>query len=57
MKDLVDIPKRARADLKIIPVEHIDQVLEIALYPNRSCRRPVCAAARKTGRDRKTTSE
>ncbi|MCS6993304.1 MAG: endopeptidase La [Anaerolineales bacterium] len=33
MKDLVDIPKRARADLKIIPVEHMDQVLELALYP------------------------
>jgi ATP-dependent Lon protease len=33
MKDLVDVPKRARADLKIVPVEHIDQVLEVALAP------------------------
>ncbi|HEY3311105.1 MAG TPA: endopeptidase La [Anaerolineales bacterium] len=33
MKDLVDVPKRVRTDLKIIPVEHMDQVLEIALYP------------------------
>jgi ATP-dependent Lon protease len=32
MKDLVDVPKRARTDLKIIPVEHMDQVLEVALY-------------------------
>ena len=31
MKDLVDIPKRARADLKIIPVTHMDEVLGIAL--------------------------
>ncbi len=31
MKDLVDIPKRARSEIKIVPVEHMDQVLEIAL--------------------------
>ena len=28
LKDLVDVPKRVRTDLKIIPVEHMDQVLE-----------------------------
>ena len=33
MKDLVDVPKRVRTDLKIVPVEHMDQVLEVALYP------------------------
>ncbi len=33
LKDLVDVPKKARSDLKIIPVEHIDQVLEAALAP------------------------
>jgi len=51
MKDLVDIPKRARGDLKIIPVEHMDQVLEIALVPpvpasktTRSKRKPKPAA-------------
>ena len=33
IKDLVDVPKRVRTDLKIIPVETMDQVLEIALYP------------------------
>jgi len=33
LKDLVDVPRRARTDLKIIPVEHMDQVLEVALYP------------------------
>jgi ATP-dependent Lon protease len=32
-KDLVDVPKRARNELNIIPVEHMDQVLEFALVP------------------------
>jgi ATP-dependent Lon protease len=31
MKDLVDVPKKVREDLKIIPIQHMDQVLEIAL--------------------------
>ncbi len=31
MKDLVDLPKTAKAELKIIPVKHMDDVLEIAL--------------------------
>jgi ATP-dependent Lon protease len=31
MKDLVDVPKRARSQMNIHAVEHIDQVLEIAL--------------------------
>ncbi len=33
VKDLVDVPKRVRTDLKIVPVEHMDQVLEIAIDP------------------------
>ena len=33
IKDLVDVPKKVRIDLKIIPVNHMDQVLEIALHP------------------------
>jgi len=33
VKDLVDVPKRARAELKILPVDHMDQVLDIALAP------------------------
>ena len=33
MKDLVDVPKTARAELKIIPITHEDQVLEVALSP------------------------
>jgi ATP-dependent Lon protease len=31
VKDLVDVPKRVRDELKIVPVEHMDQVLKIAL--------------------------
>ncbi len=30
-KDLVDVPKQVQKDLKILPVNHMDQVLEIAL--------------------------
>ena len=33
LKDLIDIPKRARNELKIKPVEHMDQVLDVALVP------------------------
>ena len=33
LKDLVDVPKKVRDDLKIIPVNHMDQVLDIALHP------------------------
>ena len=31
MKDLIELPKTAKAELKIIPVKHMDDVLEIAL--------------------------
>jgi ATP-dependent Lon protease len=36
LKDLVDVPKRARNELKIVPVEHMDQVLEVALVEAQS---------------------
>jgi ATP-dependent Lon protease len=32
-KDLIDVPKRARTDLRLLPVDHMDQVLEVALRP------------------------
>jgi ATP-dependent Lon protease len=35
MKDLVDVPKKVREDLKIIPIQHMDQVLEIAVAPDQ----------------------
>lgn len=31
LKDLVDLPKTAKAELKILPVKHLDDVLKIAL--------------------------
>jgi ATP-dependent Lon protease len=34
-KDLVDVPKRARNEMQIVMVDHIDQVLEMALCPPR----------------------
>lgn len=33
MKDLVDVPKRVRTDLRIVPVTNMDQVLDLALHP------------------------
>jgi ATP-dependent Lon protease len=33
MKDLVDVPKKVREELKIIPLQHMDQVLELAIAP------------------------
>lgn len=32
LKDLVELPKKARQDLEIIAVTHMDQVLEVALH-------------------------
>ena len=31
LKDLIDLPKTAKAELKIVPVKHMDDVLKIAL--------------------------
>jgi len=31
IKDLVDVPRKAQHDLKIVPVSHMDQIVEIAL--------------------------
>ncbi len=33
LKDLIELPKTARSELKIIPVKHMDEVLQIALAP------------------------
>ncbi len=39
-KDLVDVPKRARSELQLVLVDHIDQVLEVALKPGKSNHAP-----------------
>ena len=33
MKDLVDVPQKVLDVLKIVPVIHMDEVLQIALHP------------------------
>ena len=55
-KDLIDVPKRARAELNIVPVEHMDQVLEIALTGSLSAKkvRPRRVAAAPKANPEKT---
>ncbi len=36
IKDLHELPKQVRAELKIIPIKHMDQVVEIAIAPERA---------------------
>lgn len=33
LKDLVDVPRKVKDDLKLIPVNHMDEVLQVALHP------------------------
>jgi ATP-dependent Lon protease len=33
VKDLIEVPKTVRTEMKIVPVTHMDQVLEVALSP------------------------
>ncbi len=40
LKDLVDVPKKVREDLKIIPVNHMDEVVEIAISPEQTIEAP-----------------
>jgi ATP-dependent Lon protease len=55
MKDLVDVPKRARNELKIIAVEHVDQVLEVALLP--AVVRPKEVSTRRRGSSKAVPAE
>ncbi len=45
LKDLIELPKKARQDLKIVPVTHLDQVLKLALME-----KPEKSAASRTSR-------
>jgi ATP-dependent Lon protease len=38
-KDLIDVPKKVLSDLKITFVDHMDQVLDIAIIPDKPARR------------------
>lgn len=35
LKDLIDVPQKAKDEIKLIPVEHMDEVIKIALYPEQ----------------------
>lgn len=50
LKDLVDVPKRARSELNIVPVEHMDEVLKMALSPTPPQRAKPVRARGKRGR-------
>jgi ATP-dependent Lon protease len=39
LKDLVDVPERVRRELRFVPVQHMDEVLEVALVPRREVAR------------------
>jgi ATP-dependent Lon protease len=43
LKDLVDVPKRPLSEMKIVPVEHVDEVLKLALAPLPEKPKPVRA--------------
>jgi len=54
LKDLVDLPKAAKAELKIIPVKHMDDVLDIALSKDVTVEPP---RPRKSTRDENQDDE
>jgi len=51
MKDLVDVPKQVQKDLKILPVNHMDQVLEIALSKEVTAEPPKPRQKKEDGED------
>jgi ATP-dependent Lon protease len=46
-KDLVDVPKKVKSDLRIITVKHMDEVLDIALLPADKKAKPKTASKGK----------
>jgi ATP-dependent Lon protease len=57
LKDMVDVPKRARNDLDIRPVEHLDEVLEIAVLPPETKKKTRGSrSTQKAATSRKTSS-
>jgi ATP-dependent Lon protease len=56
LKDLVDVPKKARNDLNIHPVEHLDEVLELAVLGPKNSKASKVSRTHKKGRTRKTNS-
>jgi len=56
-KDLIDVPKRARSELQLVLVEHIDQVLEVALKPHEQIENQRRRVARNSKATKKEKSE
>jgi predicted ATP-dependent protease len=61
-KDLVDIPRKIRRDLNIVPVEHMEEILSHALLPVESLRAEsfrdeVLASRPKRGRAQKQAED
>jgi len=63
LKDLHDVPKAVKAELKMVPVTHMDQVLEVALgreavlEPPRPRKRPDEAAEPRSDEAAEKTEE
>lgn len=55
-KDLVDIPKRARKDLRIITVERMEGILDVALMEKKKPAKPRRAQTRRTKSSPKSSS-
>jgi ATP-dependent Lon protease len=55
-KDLVEVPKQVRSELEIILVDHMDQVLDIALLPPKSIRRKRTSKSEPSSIDTSTKS-
>ncbi len=51
LKDLVDVPKRARSELKIIPVDHMDEVLNLALAQPRPVEKAAPRRSKQTPKE------
>ena len=56
-KDLIDVPKRARSELTIVLVDHIDQVLDVALNPAPARPQPPRRSGRKTVKKEEQSGE
>ncbi|MGB7114963.1 MAG: endopeptidase La, partial [Anaerolineales bacterium] len=48
-KDLTEIPKKARRELNILNIEHMDEVLELALTPEKVAKQPRSKRGASTG--------
>jgi len=57
MKDLVDVPKKVLTDLKIVPINHMDEVLKIALHTTPTNTGPRHKVLEKADKDARKEEE